>query len=179
MSSQVKQSFIFIVLGAILANCQPKALSYQANKTPQQQLLGTWAMQEIHWITPKKTYTIKNAQPGYIMFQPQRYALMWTPTQSPRKPFKVLAKPSEKETIAGFRSVVFNTGTYQVHDSLITTTATLAKVPGFEGGKQFYKYHLKDDSLTLHFFDETYPNGQKPEWYGKMTTKFILKKIAQ
>ena len=48
--------------------------------------------------------------------------------------------------------------------------------PGFEGGQQYYKMALNEEALELVMFDETYPNGNKPEWYGRLKVKFILKK---
>ena len=77
----------------------------------------------------------------------------------------------------GLKSVVFNGGTWISNDSVLTTTAEIAKVPGFEGGKQFYKYKLDGNMMELTMYDETYPNGDKPAWYGKVKTKFVLSKI--
>ncbi len=31
------------------------------------------------------------------------------------------------------------------------------------------------DGLTM--FDETYPNGTKPEWFGRYVTEFVLERI--
>ena len=99
---------------------------------------------------------------------------MWTPLDKPRTPFKNLSKPTDKESINGFQSVVFNGETYTFSDSTVTTTANIAKVPGFEGGIQFYNYKISKDTLYLTMFDETYPNGEKPKWLEKYITKFIM-----
>ena len=56
----------------------------------------------------------------------------------------------------------------------MTTIADIAKVPGFEDGKQFYRMNFDNNLLELVMYDETYPNGDKPEWYGKLKVKFIL-----
>ena len=50
----------------------------------------------------------------------------------------------------------------------MTVSPDLARVPGFEGAKQQYRYTIHEDQLSLTLFDETYPNGKKPEWYGKL-----------
>ena len=76
-----------------------------------------------------------------------------------------------------FHSIAFNAGTYELTDSALTTTAIIAKVPGFEGGKQFFRYHIDHSTLTLVMFDETYPNGTKPTWSGKLEVKFVLKRV--
>ena len=140
-------------------------------------LIGSWEMSSIYWITDDTTYSIESAQPGLLMIGANRYSIMWTPIDQPRKPFKSLSKPTDEEMKTGFRSIVFNAGLYEKTDSTLTTTAQIAKVPGFEDGKQYYRYNIKDDILELTMFDETYPDGQKPEWFGKFVTKFILKKV--
>ncbi|MEQ8576637.1 MAG: hypothetical protein RIB63_21415, partial [Fulvivirga sp.] len=75
-----------------------------------------------------------------------------------------------------FKTVVFNSGSYEISDSVFTTTADIAKVAGFESGKQYYKIEFKEDELYLTMFDETYPDGKKPEWYGKLKILFKLKR---
>jgi len=140
-------------------------------------VLGSWTMKEVHWITNDTTYSIPNSQPGIFIFTPKSYSIMWTPTNAPREPFKILGKPTDKELKSGFQSVIFNAGIYEWTDSTITSTAIIAKVPGFEGGKQYYRYAIEDDILTLTMFDETYPDGKKPEWFGKYVTQFVLSRI--
>lgn len=140
-------------------------------------LKGAWEITMIHWISTDTTYTIKKAEPGLFFFTDMKYAIMWTPTRKPRVPFKELSKPTDAEFIAGFKSVVFNAGNYIFTDSTATATAMIAKVPGFEGGKQYYKYDIQDKTLNLTMYDETYPDGTKPSWSGKWKTKFVMKKV--
>lgn len=98
---------------------------------------------------------------------------MWTRTQQPRTPFKVLSRPTDDELKAGFQSVVFNGGTYRLDKDLVTT-AQIAKVPGFEGGDQYYRYSVRGDTLELTMYDETYPDGTKPEWAGIWETRLVF-----
>ena len=140
------------------------------------QLIGSWKMQSVYWISKDTTYAINQAQPGIFFFTDKRYAIMWTSIEKPRTPFKSLSNPTEKEMIHGFRSVVFNAGSYSSTDSTLISTVFLAKVPGFEKGKQFYNYKIENDILTLIMVDETYPDGTKPQWSGKYKTKFVLKR---
>ena len=159
----------------ILLSC----LLFVSVKTYAQEnsLKGSWKMKEVHWKTADTTYSIHKAEPGIFFFTDKSYAIMWTPSDKPRVPFKVLSKPTDEELMAGFRTVVFNAGSYSYTDSTVTATAFIAKVPGFEGGKQFYRYHITGDVLSLTMFDETYPDGTKPEWFGRYVTEFILEKI--
>ena len=155
----------------LMSSCVHKET--QTNQTQQQpSLLGSWKMTSVHWKSADTTYSIHQAQPGVFMIDEHRYATMWTPIDQPRTPFKDLSAPTKEELVAGFRSVVFNSGTYEMTDSTLTTTALIAKVPGFEGGIQFYRYKIKGDSLALTMFDETYPDGEKPNWFGKYVSIF-------
>lgn len=140
-------------------------------------LLGSWRVKEVHWKTKDTTYSITKAQPGIFFFTDSSYATMWTPIDTPRKPFKILSNPTDEELISGFRSVVFNAGNYTHTDTTVISTAFIAKVPGFEGGKQFYRYTIDGKRMRLTMYDETYPNGEKPGWFGKFVTEFVLHKI--
>ena len=140
----------------------------------KQKIIGSWKVQEIHYQYMDTTYVAKDQDNGRFLFTKTHYALMYNPRMQLRKSFKILSKPNNEEIINAFRNIVFNTGSYILKDSTISTTADIAKVPGFEGGKQFYNLKLEGDNLQLTMFDETYPNGEKPEWYEKLKIKFIL-----
>ena len=134
-------------------------------------------MTEVHWVSEGETFSIPDAQPGLFLFTPESYSIMWTRTKEPREAFKNLSAPTDDEMKAGFRSVVFNGGRYTFSGDTVTTVATIAKVPGFEGGKQFYRYTIEGDTLRLTMFDETYPDGAKPEWAGTWETEFVLERV--
>ena len=170
-------SIIALILFAVSYSCGPAVTEANMPKVEVCPIVGSWSMKAIHWVTKDTTYSIPEAQPGVLIITPGRYSIMWTPTEKPRTPFENLSEPSEEELIAGFRSVVFNTGTYVYTDSTITTTAEIAKVPGFEGGIQYYRYALQGDELTFTMFDETYPDGTKPAWFGRYETKFVLERL--
>lgn len=142
----------------------------------KQKLVGSWKVKEIHYQYSDTTYVAKDEDHGRFLFSEKNYVVMYNPRMQKRKPFVNLSKPDSKEIEYAFKSIVFNTGNYILKDNIITTTADIAKVPGFEGGKQFYKINFRDDFLVIIMYDETYPNGNKLEWFGKVKLKFILKK---
>ena len=164
--------WVFFIIISVVSCSKNKA-----DKVDKNRLLGSWQMKEVHWKTKDTTYSIHKTEPGIFFFTDSSYAIMWTPTDKPREPFKILSKPTNDELIKGFRSVVFNAGSYTSTDSTVMATAFIAKVPGFEGGKQFYRYTINGNRLSLTMYDETYPNGKKPKWFGKYVTEFILHKI--
>ena len=99
---------------------------------------------------------------------------MYNPSWKARVPFKNLSKPTDNEILAGFRSIVFNSGPYEIIDDVMLAIPDIAKVPGFEGGKQYYRFKMDGDLMTFRMYDETYPNGEKPEWFGKVEVEFIF-----
>ena len=137
---------------------------------------GAWLMNAVHYVSEEETHSIDPAQPGTFQFHDGRYTIMWTSTRAPRTPFADLANPTDEETRAAFRSIVFNAGRYELDGDRLTTTAELARVPGFEGGVQYYHVEIAGDQLTLSMFDETYPDGSKPEWSGVWKTEFHMRR---
>lgn len=138
-------------------------------------LEGAWLMQSVHYVSDEQTQSIDPAQTGIFQFSDGRYTIMWTNTREPRSPFADLANPTDEEIKAAFRSIVFNAGRYEVEGDQVTTTAELARVPGFEGGQQFYRYKINDGVLELRMVDETYPDGSKPDWSGVWETVFVMR----
>jgi hypothetical protein len=141
------------------------------------EILGSWKVQEIHYEYSDTTYIMKAQDHGRFIFSKKTYALMYNPRMEIRVPFKSLSMPNQDEINTAFSSMVFNTGSYTIDNHIINTQADIAKVPGFEGGKQYYKMHFDGkEKLELVMYDETYPNGDKPEWIGKLEVKFLLRK---
>ena len=166
------KSFLLLTTMILMNGCQ-----HQAQKPPiDNPLLGSWKLQSVRWISDERTAQIEQAQPGLFIFDEAHYSLMWSPKQTPRTPFVNLSKPTDEEILSGFRSIVFNAGSYQVSGTQVNATARVAKVPGFEGGQLHYNFHFDNDLLILTMYDETYPDGSKPDWSGKWQTEFTLVK---
>ncbi len=166
--------FLAFLLGAT-AGCSDGVVE-QSEPAPDP-LIGVWEVTDIQWIYPDTTYRIEEPQPGFLHFSGHRYSFIWTPTRAPRVPFKVLSQPTPEEMQAGFRSIVLNAGTYEKTADEVRIRAEVAKVPGFEGGTQVFSYELNGDTLGFTMTDETYPDGTKPAWFGKMKTAFELVRI--
>lgn len=149
----------------------------EKNIKDNNKLLGSWKIKEIHYIYTDTVYKVQNSDYGRIIFTNKNYSVMYNPYMDKRKAFKNLSKPEEKEIIYAFNTITFNTGSYKIKDSIIYAKADIAKVPGFENGEQFFKLGYKEGKVkSLIMFDETYPNGKKPEWFGKLKIKLLLKK---
>ena len=114
---------------------------------------------------------------GDFFFDEKNYAVMYNPMMNERNPFKNLSKPTDIEIKKAFQSIVFNSGSYTIEEGNIHVVPDIAKVPGFENGHQYYKIEIVNtNNISLTLFDETYPDGKKPEWYGKIKVQFELKR---
>lgn len=172
------KQFIYIacLLGLFsLTSCQTNTTK-QAVLNP---LLGAWEVKSVTWKSESNTQKIESAQPGMFLFNENHYALMWSPKQTPRTPFVNLSKPTDQEILNGFRTIVFNAGSYHIDEQQLVATARVAKVPGFEGGQIYYRYEFRAGVLLLTMYDEIYPDGSKPDWSGKWQTQFALVKAQQ
>lgn len=137
-------------------------------------LIGSWKIEQIQYIYKDTTVVVEKVAQGRLTVTPNRYHIIYNPWVNPRVPFEVLSKPTDSEIKHAFQTLVFNTGTYTLSDSLFITTSDIAKVPGFEGGKQYYALRIDGENVQLTMKDETYPDGEKPEWYQKLQILFKL-----
>lgn len=172
----MRMTLFTLVIFSLLIACNHSNTTTKEVNTIINPLLGSWRMKEIHYIYTDTTYVGSPITYGTILFTPKRYSLLYNPWTTERKAFENLSKPTDEEIKAAFNSIVFNSGSYVFTDSTVTATADMAKVPGFEGGKQFYTYSIESNNLDIMMFDETYPNGDKPEWFGKLKILFKMKK---
>ena len=142
----------------------------------KEQLLGAWKVHQIEYLLSDTTYTFNERDYGRFVFSKGHFALMYNPQMKARTPFQNLSAPTQQEIKYAFGTIAFNSGRYHLQNQRIITVPDLAKVPGFEGGEQQYAMELTGNQMTLVLDDETYPNGKKPVWYGKMKVRFLLKK---
>ncbi len=170
------KQFIIIFFLAITFSCDNDNKTQNAYSFQHSGLEGSWKVHEIHYKYADTVYKAIGEPYGRFLFTKNQYSLMYNPSMNPRTPFKNLSKPEPDEVASAFGSMVFNSGSYTYEDSVIKTIADAAKVPGFEGGNQYYKVYKEDENMRLTFFDETYPDGNKPEWYGDLEIEFFLKK---
>ncbi len=138
---------------------------YEKNR---EAIAGSWSLTAIQYIYSDTIYIVDEPAGGIFMASPERYMVMYHPTSQARPSFKDFSQPTCEELRSAFQHLIFNTGNYILTDTLLTVQPDLARVPGFEGARQVYHYEVQQEQLFLTLFDETYPNGKKPEWYGNL-----------
>jgi len=142
----------------------------------KQNIRGSWKVVEVQYMYTDTTYIVNDIDYGRFLFSDENYALMYNPYMQKRSPFINLSKPEDTEVISAFKTIVFNSGSYTIERDVIKTIADIAKVPGFEGGQQYFRIKALGKELELTLVDETYPDGGKPQWFGKLEVNFLLKK---
>ncbi|NND87818.1 MAG: hypothetical protein HKM28_01070, partial [Flavobacteriaceae bacterium] len=146
----------------------------EGEKILQHKLQRSWKVQEIRYEYPDTTYIMNSERMGRFIFADSTYALIYYPEMKTRPNFKQLSSPTSPEMLKAFKTVVFNSGSYKWEGSRLITQADLAKVPGFEGGKQFYEVNRYSQGLEIVMYDEQYPNGESPNWVGTLRITFQL-----
>ena len=144
--------FFNLIVLSVFGMLGSSAFAAEPNQA-ENPLLGSWKLSSVTYRSEKRSSTIEEAQPGIFLFTPHSYAIMWTPLNRARTPFN------------------------QFNSDGMTTKSFIAKVPGFEGGLQHYRYAVNGDQLHLTMFDETYPDGSKPDWSGIWETEFVLERV--
>ena len=116
-------------------------------------LEGVWRITEIKVVNADGETLNSQPQPGFYIFTSGHYSAIWTPGTKPRVPFADVWQAIDEEKVAAYDTIIVNTGTYELTESMLVTHPLLAKVPGFAGGKASYKYRLDGDNLWLEDVD--------------------------
>jgi hypothetical protein len=88
-------------------------------------------------------------QPGLFIFADGYYSMVWLITTEPVPDSADTWHPTDDEKARNFSSMIVNSGTYAVSDTLITTYPLVAKTPEFVGGVATYRYRVVADTLWM------------------------------
>jgi len=134
---------IFIPLLLVLPSCQ---------KTVQSLLKpieGAWKVVTIQTVLPQGKFTNRNPQPGLFIFTRDYYSMVWMPRTAKLPDNKQIWQPTDQEKVDQFNSIIVNSGSYIISDSLLTTIPLVAKTPEFIGGKATYRWSFNKDTLSI------------------------------
>ncbi|WP_420581600.1 hypothetical protein [Reichenbachiella sp.] len=176
MKRTVRLLLIILSAGHLVYGQSKSIDSIEHTTNQNHNLKGTWIIEEIHYIYSDTTYEVPMNYKGRLMINSDSYSIMYNPYGSTRESPKSLSDMTDEEKLYSFKTIVFNSGVYKLTSTDFITTSEAAKVAGFEGGIQYYQIGKEGNRMTLTMYDETYPDGGKPEWYGKLKVRFILSK---
>jgi hypothetical protein len=140
-------------------------------------ITGVWEITRITRITAEGRFVNDHPQPGLFIFAGTHYSMAWTPTGEMRKSSQKTWFPTDAEKLNCFNSIIVNSGTFTVTDSILTTVPLVAKTPEFVGGTATYQYHVTGDTLQMTIQDIHSADGVQDPGIGYYTTQLKLKRL--
>ncbi len=110
---------------------------------------GVWRVAEVKTLWQGGDALNPKPQPGLFIFTKKHYGIVWIPGDGQRKSSNQAWFPTDAEKIYDFNTVIVNSGTYALKDSMLTTNPVVAKTPEFMGGWARFVFRVSDDSLWL------------------------------
>ena len=127
-------------------------VSFSCQKTVQpipKPIEGVWKVVTIQNVLPQGKFTNSNPQPGLFIFTGDYYSMVWMPRTVKLPDNKQIWQPTDQEKVDQFNSIIVNSGSYTISDSLLLTVPMVAKTPEFIGGKATYRWSFDNDTLSI------------------------------
>lgn len=137
------QKWHLILFAFLIFSCQQPVFR------PPNSLEGVWKVIHIRSVWGGNENVNAAPQPGLAIFTKRHYSMVWIPTAQSRKPSAKRWFPTDGEKIHDFNTVIVNSGTYGLKDSILTTYPVVAKTPEFMGGWAAFNCRVSGDSLWL------------------------------
>ena len=138
------------------------------SETPANELQGVWSLTASD--PGDGSPAIDPSQPGLYIFAEGYYSAVFAPGAEPRVPAETAFEPTDDEMVAQHRSIIVNTGTYEVSGSTVTYRPVIAKSPAFVGGHSTAEFRVEGDVLTLAVQTVMSANGASPATVGGVLT---------
>lgn len=142
MITLIKFWFSSILL-CFLVSCE-----YQEKNKPSS-LNGAWQMISSKAIGPDGTEYPSSSQENFLLFTDRYYSMNRASGNEPSEFYKKRFQPSDSEKLNRYNSLLVNSGTYSIEDSILEIQPIFALVPEFVGGIGKFDYALYNDTLEL------------------------------
>ena len=139
------------VILAFLAgvSCSQTPAATQESAPSGNALQGVWRMEEIETTDSDGNPNNFQAQPGQFIFTNSHYSVVFVPSEAPRTPPTKRWEPTAEEMVAEHRSIIVNSGTYELSGTQVTLRPVIAKAPEFVGGFEKLEYQVDGDRLSF------------------------------
>jgi hypothetical protein len=131
----------------IVAACTPASME-EATSEMRGPLEGVWSLVSVDPMDGSAI--IDPSQPGLYIFAASHYSAVYAPGLDERVKSAASFLPTDAEMLEQYRSIIVNSGTYQIDGSSLTYRPMIAKSPGFVGGRLTGTFSVSGDTLTLH-----------------------------
>ena len=143
LAFRLTASFVALVATA----CAPVP-GDEATGEVQGPLEGVWSVVSVDPMDGSSV--VDPSQPGLYIFTGSHYSAVYAPGPEPRLRSEESFRHTEDEMIAQYRSIIVNSGTYQVDGSSLTLRPMIAKSPNLVGGRLTGTFSISQDTLVLH-----------------------------
>jgi hypothetical protein len=140
-------------------------------------LRGVWKVVQIKLELSGKEYVNAEPQPGMMIFTSEYYSMVWMPQDKKQPDNTTIWQPTDIEKIQQFNSIIVNSGSYTLSDSLLTTFPLVAKTPEFIEGKADYHWSVRQDTLQLIVREIYSRDGVLDEGAQKYPTTLLLVRV--
>lgn len=131
----------------LVGGCAP-APTEEGSEETRGPLEGVWSVVAVDPMDGSAA--IDPAQPGLYIFAESHYAAVYTPGPEPRVKSAMSFRPTDEEMIDQYRTIIVNSGTYEIDGSSLTVRPVIAKSPGFVGGRLTGTFSVSGDTLVIH-----------------------------
>ena len=115
----------------------------------EQGLRGVWKIEEMKTIDTNGKTTDLNVQRGLVIFTDSHYSFVYTFGDDLRKLPAEHWIETDAESIDAYKTLVTNTGTYELTESKLVDRPIAAKAEEFVGGHVSFDYRLEGNTLYL------------------------------
>ena len=146
-------AILVVVLGGIA-----QMASIAQSGSASSPVIGVWRVSEVTFTGPNAR-TVKNPQPGIVIFTPGHYSIELVNTEAPR-PELPLEGATDKQRADAFGPFTANAGTYAIKGNELTRTIMVAKNPRTMSGGRFNVETFKmEGKNTLWLTDKADSTG--------------------
>ena len=149
-----------MILIFTLAACQKTGNG--SSGTTDYSLEGVWKIEEANEIDSTGAATNMEPQRSLIIFSGNHYSFVWTSGSEPRKLSTKHWNTTDAEKIDAYRTLVVNTGTYELTESQLITRPQVAKVEEFVGGHATYDCRIEGNTVVLEMTELVSVEGASP-----------------
>ncbi len=137
---EAMRKYIFVLIGATVI-----ATIFGFETKNKLSVDGTWSIVEVQTVKADGTFASTFPKESVAIFSKGYYSFCWTGHVSPVHQWKI----PDSVNLQRLSQTIVNSGSYEIKDSILTTTALFAMNPMFTNGKATFKCSFSKDTLVL------------------------------
>jgi hypothetical protein len=119
--------------------------------SPSDSLIGLWELEASKTIAPDGSVRSGSPRESFLLFTAEHYSMNWVSGGDSISSYDEPFRPTEKEALARYGSLLVNAGRYTASEGTLTIEPIFALVPEFINGSGIFAYSLSGDTLKLRW----------------------------